>query len=95
MKFDREDFDYRLGIGVLWITAFLLLFILALFHFVAVSFLVPSWFELDPVSRGLAFAIVGSFAVWVDIMSYRYVKGRMDRSRWTAEIAREHESKSS
>ena len=95
MKFDREIIEYRTGIAVLWMTAFLLLVVLAVFHFVAVSFLVPAWYELDPVSRGLAFAFIGSFCVWVDIMSFRYVKGRMERSRWTAEIAREHESRNS
>jgi hypothetical protein len=93
MRFDWDDFDYRLGIALLWFVAFLLVVILAIFHLVAISFLVPSWFELDIVSRGFAFVLVGGFCVFADIVSYRYVKGRMDRSRWTAEIQREHESR--
>jgi hypothetical protein len=95
MRFDRDDFDYRLGIAILWVTAAFLLAILTAFHLVAISFLVPSWFELDIVSRAIGFVLVGGFCIWIDIVSFRYVKGRMDRSRWTAQIKREHESRNS
>ncbi len=93
MRFDGEEFEYRLGMAVLWVVAVLLVLILAVFHGVAISFLVPAWFELDIVSRGFAFVLVGGFCVFADIANYRYVKGRMDSSRWTAESKREHESR--
>jgi hypothetical protein len=95
VRFDREIIEYRLGIATLWIAALLLFVILVTFHGVAISFLVPSWFELDIISRGFAFILIGSFCIWVDIMSYRHVKGHMDRSRWIAEIRRDRESRNS
>ena len=95
MRFDRENVEYRLGIAPVWLMVFLLLVVLLVFHGVAVSFLIPNWYEMSATGRGFGFLAVGGFSVWVDIVSYRYIKGQMDRSRWTAEIKREHESQNS
>ena len=93
MKFDRAVIEYRLGIATLWLAAVLMVGFLGLIHFAAISFLVPSWYDMHIADRIFAFMLIVPFALAADYFGYRYVKGRMDDSRWTAEIKREHESR--
>ena len=93
MKFDRAVIEYRLGIATLWLAAVLMVGFLGLIHFAAISFLVPSWYDMHTADRIFAFMLIVPFALAADYFGYRYVKGRIDDSRWTAEIKREHESR--
>ena len=89
----REDFLHYLGRFTYVIFFVLVLLVLALFHYTAISFVVelPLMREFSGPGKGFGVALVGVPVAIVDVLLFRYVRGQILETRWIAENKRLHE----
>lgn len=91
----KEDFLYYLGRLTYLIFLVLVLLVLALFHYAAISFVfpLPLMPEFSGVGRVYGAVLIGAPIAVVDVLLYRYVNGQILEARWIAENKRRHEEK--
>ncbi len=89
----KADFVYYLGRSTYAIFLMLVLLVLALFHYTAISFVVPlpGMPEFSSSGRVFGAVLIGIPIAIIDVLLFRYVRGQILEARWLAENKRRHE----
>ena len=89
----KDDFLYYLGRMTYVIFLVLVLLVLALFHYTAISFVhqLPLMREFSATGRIFGALLIGVPTLSVDVLLVRYVRDQILEARWIAENQRKHE----